>query len=144
MKNIIYILLILCACLIIILLCRQRGINAPSNVILTLKPYWYNGTWVFDDERVNLVQEPFVEGIPEMIDYIVKDIPNAKKGFCLLFSAEPFPGYALELIWVREEFGGSWYYSEKLNKEGWLCPALFYYYKKAPKELYAKAEAIND
>jgi hypothetical protein len=25
------------------------------------------GTWVFDDEAVDLVQEPFVEGVPEMI-----------------------------------------------------------------------------
>ena len=142
MKSIIRVLLIFCVCVIIVLLYRQRRINAPSNAVLTLKPYWHNGTWVFDDERVNLAKEPFVEGIPEMINYIVKDIPNAKNGFRLLFSAEPFPRYALKLTWVKKEWGGNWYYSKKLNKDGWLCPALFYYYKKAPKELYAKAEAL--
>ena len=118
--------------------------NAPSNAILTIKPYWYNGTWVFDDERVNLVKEPFVSGIPEMINHIVKNIPNVKEGFRLLFSAKPFPDYDLKLTWVRQDVDGNCYYSKKLNKEGWLCPALFQYYKEAPKEFYTKAEAIND
>ena len=109
--------------------------NVPSNSIRAIKLYWHNGTWVFDDERVNLVKEPFVSGIPEMINSIVEDITNAKEGFRLLFSARPFPDYDLKLTWVREESGGNWYYSDKLNKEGWLCPALFHYYKEAPKEL---------
>jgi len=123
---------------------RQKGLNAPDNAILIIKPYWYNGTWVFDDERVNLYREPFVAGIPEMINHITKDIPNAKNGFRLLFSASPFPGYQMRLTWRRKEDGGNWYYSEDLKMEGWLCPALFKYYKKAPEEIYAKAEAIPE
>jgi len=123
---------------------RQKGLNAPDNAILIIKPYWYNGTWVFDDERVNLYREPFVAGIPEMINRITKDIPNAKNGFRLLFSASPFPGYQMRLTWRRKEDGGNWYYSEDLKMEGWLCPALFKYYKKAPKEIYAKAEATPE
>jgi hypothetical protein len=39
----------------------------------------------------------------------VKDIPDAQKGFRLLFSATPFPGYSLKLEWAREEYGGNWY-----------------------------------
>jgi len=27
--------------------------------------------------------------------------------------------------------------------EGWLCPALFKYFEKAPKEIYVKAEAAT-
>jgi len=123
---------------------RQKRLNAPDNAILIIKPYWYNGTWVFDDERVNLYREPFVAGIPEMINHITKDIPNAKNGFRLLFSASPFPGYQMRLTWRRKEDGGNWYYSEDLKMEGWLCPALFKYYKKAPEEIYAKAEAIPE
>ena len=75
------------------------------NQILVIAPYWLDnvGTWVFDDERVGLVQEPFVSGIPEMIDDLVRDIPNARNGFRLLFSASPFPGYQRKLTWVREE-----------------------------------------
>ncbi|UCH12973.1 MAG: hypothetical protein JSW18_04390 [Candidatus Omnitrophota bacterium] len=123
---------------------KQKCLNVSDNAILIIKPYWHNGTWVFDDKRVNLYQERFVAGIPEIINHITEDIPNAKNGFRLLFSANPFPDYQVKLIWLREESGGNWYYSENLEMEGWLCPALFKYYKKAPKEIYAKAEAINE
>jgi len=45
----------------------------------------------------------FVSGIPEMIDTMVAHIPNAEKGFRLLFASEPFPGYQVKLEKVREE-----------------------------------------
>ncbi|MBW2645956.1 MAG: hypothetical protein JRE23_07235 [Deltaproteobacteria bacterium] len=110
-----------------------------ANSIFVVSPYKYYGTWVFDDPRVGLVREPFVAGIPEMIDKLVKDIPNADQGFRLLFSASPFPGYTLKLTWVREERGGNWYFCKEYNSEGWLCPALFKYFDEAPKEIYGKA-----
>lgn len=137
------ILLIIIITIFVIFSYKQKSLNVPDNTILIIRPYWHNGTWVFDDKRVNLYQEPFVAGIPEMISHITKDIPNAKNGFRLLFSANPFPGYQMKLIWLREEDGGNWYYSEDLKIEGWLCPALFKYYRKAPKEIYAKAEVIE-
>jgi hypothetical protein len=74
---------------------------------------------------------------------LVKDIPNAQKSFRLLFSATPFPGYSLKLEWAREEYGGNWYLSPDLKMEGWLCPALFKYFQKAPNEIYVKAEAAT-
>jgi hypothetical protein len=40
---------------------------------------------VFDDPAVGLKAEPFVSGIPEMIDALVQDIPQADRGFRLLF-----------------------------------------------------------
>jgi hypothetical protein len=57
------------------------------NQINVIAPYWLDSvaTWVFDDERVGLVQEPFVSGVPEMIDDLVRDILNARAGFRLLF-----------------------------------------------------------
>ncbi|WP_238845912.1 hypothetical protein [Nostoc edaphicum] len=42
-----------------------------SNSIMVIFPYRHNQTWVFDDERMELIQEPFVSGIPEMIDILV-------------------------------------------------------------------------
>jgi hypothetical protein len=39
------------------------------------------GTWVFDDEAAGLVREPFVGGVPAMIDELVSDIPDAESGF---------------------------------------------------------------
>ena len=118
----------------------DRASPVAANSILVICPYRYHGTWVFDDPRVGLVHEPFVAGIPEMIDKLVKDIPGAEKGFRLLFSATPFPAYTLKVVWQRAEAGGNWYYSEEYASEGWLCPALFKYFKKAPKEIYVKAE----
>ena len=113
------------------------------NAIMVLFPYRYEGMWVFDDPDVGLRCEPFVSGIDEMITRVVADIPNADKGFKLLFSAKPFPGYTVKLDWRREEFGGNWYFCPQFGFEGWLCPALFKYFDKAPLELYAKAEPKN-
>ncbi len=114
------------------------------NQIMVIAPYWLPEaeTWVFDDARVGLVQEPFVSGIPEMIDYLVSEFPRAREdGFRLLFSAAPFPGHHRKLTWVREEQGGNWYRDDELGAEGWLCPALFLYFDAAPDELYVRAEA---
>ncbi|MFM7148891.1 MAG: DUF6717 family protein [Gemmataceae bacterium] len=116
------------------------------NQILVIAPYWQESvsTWVFDDPAVGLVREPFVSGIPEMIDDLVADIPDARKGFRLLFSVGPFPGFQRKLTWLREDMGGNWYQlDEPEQREGWLCPALFRYFDKAPKELYAKAEKLK-
>jgi hypothetical protein len=63
------------------------------NAISVIAPYKYEGMWVFDDDRVGLVKEPFVSGIDTMIDRMVADIPHAANGFLLLFSATPFPGH---------------------------------------------------
>lgn len=112
----------------------------PTNSIFVIFPYRAEGVWVFDDAAVGLVREPFVSGIPEMIDKLVESIPDAEHGFKLLFSPQPFPGFQMKLVLQHEEFGGSWYRSEQLGSEGWLCPALFKYFDSAPKELYARAE----
>jgi hypothetical protein len=118
-----------------------------GNSIMVLQPYWHAGTWVFDEPSKGLDKEPFVCGIPEMINDMVRHIPNAKQGFRLLFSALPFPGHTHKLEWRREDCDGSrgnWYYCPQLNAEGWLCPALLKYFSEAPRELYAKAEPIAE
>jgi hypothetical protein len=112
--------------------------SKSSNAIHVIFPYREQGTWVFDDERVGLVREPFVSGVPEMIDRLVAHIPDATRGFKLLFSDKPFPG-AEKFTRLREEFGGNWY-RDVFGNEGWLCPALFLYYPTAPEEIFVKAE----
>ena len=114
-----------------------------SNAILAIFPYKTWSTWVFDDPAVELQQEPFVAGVPEIIDLLVTGIPDAEKGFKLLFSASPFPGYQAELTWLREEYGGNWYQWEAKGMEGWLCPAMFHYFKETPPTLYCQAEALR-
>jgi hypothetical protein len=111
-----------------------------ANALIGIEPYWHEGSWVFDDEDKGLEKEPFVAGIPDMINDLVKDIPDARGGFRLLFSSMPFPGYQVELTKVREENGGTWYRGGAGESEGWLCPALFKYFEAAPGALYVRAE----
>jgi len=114
-----------------------------ANTLMAIQPYWYLDTWVFDDESAGLDKEPFLQGVPEMIDDLVKDIPNARSGFRLLFSSVPFPNYQLELTRVKEEYGGYWYRAENTSAEGWLCPALFKYFETAPEIIYVRAESSS-
>ena len=113
------------------------------NSIMVINPYWYVGTWVFDDDATGLVREPFVSGMPEIINSLVKDISDARSGFRLLFSAAPFPGYQASLTRDRPDFGGTWYRSDRDGTEGWLCPALFKYFPEAPAKIYVKAEPLK-
>lgn len=121
-----------------------RRPSVPQNAIQVIAPYQYNGTWVFDDARVGLVREPFVGGVPEMIDVLVADIPDAADGFRLTFSAQPFAEYEKKLTWSRGDRHGNYYTLDNPPMEGWLCPALFQYYRDAPAELYVKADPLPD
>jgi hypothetical protein len=115
--------------------------GVPSNAIMVIAPYWYNGTWVFDDPAVGLRREPFVAGVPEMIDLLVKDIPDSREGFRLTFSANPFPGYQNKLTWLRGDSNGNFYRLDNPPAEGWICPAMFKYYQTPPAQIYVKAES---
>ena len=110
------------------------------NSILVIAPYRWEDMWVFDDPNVELHREPFVGGADVMMDRLVANIPDAEKGFRLLFSAKAFPGHTAKLDWVRQEYGGNWYHSPQFGMEGWLCPALFKYFPEAPAEIFVKAE----
>ena len=110
---------------------HRPGLNC-MNAINVISPYKHHGMWVLDDPRVGLVQEPFVSGADTWIDRVVANIPNAEKGFTLIFSSTPLPGHQYRLDWRRAEGGGNWYYSADLDMEGWLCPALFQYFLRCP------------
>ena len=64
-----------------------------SNQIQVIAPYWLHGTWVFDDPRTGLVQEPFVSSVPEMIDDLVSGIPNARHGIPSLVLSDDWRGF---------------------------------------------------
>ena len=100
-----------------------------ADAILVIAPYWYNGTWVFDDEAAGLNREPFVAGVPEMIDVLVKDIPEAKERISFAVRREPVPGYQKKLTWGCGDMGGNYYRLDNPPMEGWICPAMFRYYR---------------
>ena len=49
-------------------------------------------------------------------------------------------GHHYRLEWRRAEGGGNWYYSEQLQMEGWLCPALLRYFADAPRQLFVQVK----
>jgi len=110
-----------------------------TNAIQVIFPYNVNGVWMFDDASKGLNREPFVSGAPQIIDGLVAGLENARTGFALYFSEQPFPGHQLKLRWLKEEMGGNWY-KTNAGDEGWLCPALFKYYDDVPSTIYVKAE----
>ena len=113
---------------------------SAGNALLVIEPYRIGKGWAFDEPRLRLKSEPFVQGIPEIINKLVAGIPGSDKSVRLIFSQRPFPGAQLRLERRGEQDGGNWYYSRDYQMEGWLCPALFKYFPRAPQSIYVKAE----
>lgn len=116
-----------------------------ANQIMAIKPYKWNGLWVFDDEGVGLVREPFIAGADELIDLAIEEfgIADADRGFLLIFSGGPFPTAQAELTWVRSDNASGNYYQWE-GHEGWLCPALLKYFPTAPRKIFAEFRTIRD
>jgi hypothetical protein len=113
---------------------------SAGNALLLIEPYRSGKGWAFDEPRLRLRGEPFVQGIPEMIDRLVTGIPGSEKSVRLIFSQRPFPGAQLRLDRRGEQDGGNWYHSNDYQSDGWLCPALFRFFPRAPQHIYVKAE----
>ena len=126
-----------------------------NNAILELQPYWTGTTWAFDDQRVGLIEEPFVLGADHMITEVLQakeaDMDSVKKGFRMQFSSNRFPQSDIAIQFVREEAGGAWYSvcdspHEAMQSlvdnqfQGWLCPAMYHYFASAPEHIYMRVE----
>lgn len=123
---------------------KPPATESPT-VVFTIEPYRHEGAWVFDDARVGLSREPFVAGITEMIDRLVEHRSGAAQGFRLLFALFPFEGWQASLSWVRADpVEGHWYRADETGDEGWLCPAMFWYFQTPPGRIYVRAEPKNE
>jgi ABC-type amino acid transport substrate-binding protein len=121
-----------------------------ANALVIIQPYWHEDAWVFDDVSKGLEKE-HLEGeiaelgrlgfLSESVDYLVKDTPNARKGFILLLSPQPFAGYQVELTLETQEDGGYLYEAKHYGEDALLSPVLSKYFDTAPESLYIKAEA---
>ena len=109
-----------------------------ENAVYSIRPYRYQSMWVFDDARVGLVKEPFVMGIPEIIDRAVQHLNQPETGFTVLFNNTGLPQADIILNKLNEEAGGNWYKCETTGMTGWICPALYKYYPEAPEKLFIK------
>jgi hypothetical protein len=114
-----------------------------ENQINVIKPYKWNGLWVFDDEEKGLVKEALVGGMPKLIEMATQQagIESPEKGFVAIFSKDPFPNGKICLEWVRSEIGGNVYRWQEM--EGWLCPALLKYFSEPPKKIYVDVKAVD-
>ena len=128
---------------------KGRKVLQHNNSILTINPYYHAGMWVFDDDRVGLVKEPFVAGADDFIDHMLRTKgvrDEAKKGFTLMFALTPFRSSNGGSMTFQEfADGGTVYtpdgeYADFTNKnktsEVWLCPALNLYFPESPEKIY--------
>ena len=112
---------------------------APTNSLMVIEPYRFAGTWVFDDPDTGLVREPFVSGVPAILDALLAAHGVQTPSFRLTFAATPFPGCQLEATLDGAEAGGHWYKTPD-GQRGWLCPALLKYFLAPPPRLYARVD----
>lgn len=118
----------------------EHRLVSAGNALLTIEPYRQGRGWAFDEPRLGLRGEPFVQGAPEIIDRLVTGVPGSEKAVRLIFSQHPFPGAQLRLDRRGEQDGGNWYHADAYGLDGWLCPALFRFFPRAPGHLYVSAE----
>lgn len=103
------------------------------NSIFSIEVYKHQGLWVFDDDRVGLVKEPFVAGADTLIDSLSK----GNDRIVLVFSESPFPSQ--KLVIEQDTIlsaSGTNYVCKELNHKLWLCPALNLYYPISPLKIY--------
>lgn len=119
------------------------------NSMLALQLYRNAGTWCFTDESRNLTNEPFVLGMPTIIDKVIKDNNIDSPTPTVIFSSEEFPQCQGYLAYEMFEQGGVWYSLQELHKplkypgetlQGWLCPATLKFFDTHPKRIYFKLE----
>jgi len=93
---------------------------------------------------VDLKAEPFIAGIPEIIDGIVGD----RDEFTAHISHSLIPKFTGHLVKLTEEEikaeecmpTTGWYKLEGTDQIGWLCPATLKYFKDYPDSIYFKIE----
>ena len=107
---------------------------------MIIEIYRHCGTWAFTDESRGLVHEPFVAGIPDIIDHLIAIYSDpANEKFRITFSSTNFPGCQVRLTRKHEEHGGYWYQFGP-DMQGWLCPATLEYFSEHPQELFARLD----
>lgn len=132
----------------------HRQHTSVSNSLFTLEIYRHAGTWCFTDPERDLLHEPFVLGIPDMINTIIKDkyhtLENTK--YRVTFAATAFPKTKFYLLQHSDEAQGYWYSLQKVGElvessdkaeKGWLCPATLKFFSAFPSEIYVDIEQIE-
>lgn len=118
-----------------------------ANVMFKIFPYRQGDGWAFDDERRGLLAEPFVLGIPVLIEKMLELLKIESDELVFTFSENVFPRYHGVLRKQSEDAGGAWYSLETTLCEpirnsdgtpfaGWLCPATLKFFDNLPQSIY--------
>lgn len=123
---------------------QQKLLDKTGNQINVIYPYrTFGGGWAFDDKEVGLQGEPFVAGIPEIINSIV----GKRRKIKVFLSKDTFPETTGVLVKLTDNqkaikglSGEGYYQLEGTDMIGWLCPAILKYFKSYPKHIHFKIE----
>ncbi len=75
----------------------------------------------------------------EVFDKMTATIPDAQSDSAPSSAHHPWPGPRRNSN-APKRIRRNWFYSDHDKMEGWLCPALFKYFPKAPRNIYVRAE----
>ena len=114
-----------------------------KNSIFVIKPYKWEGMWVFDDPNVGLVKEPFVGGADTMIDVATAAHSERRPRLPGGLLGQLLPRCPDRAGMGREDGGGNVYRWKEKEMEGWLCPALLKYFTEPPEKLYIQVKAAG-
>ena len=120
---------------------RRGGERTKGNVWNTIKPYWHDGAWLFDDPQRRLQKKPVVARNPEIIDHVLRQAGvRPRQPFKMTFGDHDVsgPGYRFVLEWVRDSREGHWY---RWGATEVLCSALVRYFDSAPKQIFCQVTA---
>ena len=124
-----------------------------ANSMHCIQIYRYQGTWAFTDVNRELIDEPFVSGIPQFIDFIIRQTENdpTQGEYRVTFSKNQFPTATYELRFVRDDMNGAWYDCrpvddttyDKVGGEGWLCPATLAFFEDFPRSIFVEITPVR-
>lgn len=98
-----------------------------------------SGVWCFDDKDLDIVGEPFVGTINDMIDMYVDGATRAD----VWISSSPLPDYTVKLNKIEKGLEGT-YELDGFEIVGWLCPCTLQYFPSYPENIYAIIKPIKE
>jgi hypothetical protein len=126
--------------------------------------------WAFDFPALGIMQEPFVDGIPEILESAIESelriradkeggifpvVATRLPGFIVMFETsqackerppilEPHRGrITIELQKVEPKNGGTVYKDTTTNMQGWLCPALNKFFPESPETIWVRVVLLG-
>jgi hypothetical protein len=111
--------------------------NYHNNKVHIIRDMYKIGDlWFFDEPFLGLKQELFVSSASAVLDKVIGKTSIENKETPSVIFGEVLPEYDAEFILV-EDMGHSANYSYN-GEVFWLCGALFYWFKGAPKSFKIK------